>query len=712
MLDTSATASQTPGTQASPQLPSPAEPLRTPTHSAEDLTALMSARITSPLEISLNPIESAQVPAHRSPSSQAAPDLSLKKTTDSAVEMGGQSKPLGRKKKLPHPLTEDDQELVFKGRSVGHSNATNAGSSWRWDPALGALVSNTSGTSYQPPMTSKASNQMSVTTPKPDAASAGSTKLQNSLWAKESTTNNGWGATVQPDDWNTNPANDGWDTGHAANGSWDTGHPPYPNKARLDAEELKRKEQVRNAAKALNHNGRAGKHQEPPWIKGSLIPKGDPNRHKIRWSSSESSSFDSHRASSGWGTRRKRDQNNSAELADWAGGIGPASIDWDSRSRFRDHQSAEKIENWLDQNVISMEQFEAAIIATDSSTFTQGLGDIAPTYWFVAHLDGKSAKFFWQQHIDPQDDDVKPCDEEDLQGATPWWDHYLDSEQSMLKPFDHPEMAGIDPDENTEQRRARENDKGAAHAGESRKASEREKRETQRKRTLAKREKAHKLSGTHNPSSNAIRPGISLFLRPATKEDMVPLRDIYNRYIDNAFVVPETDRLTESDMLARWQAIKNAQLPFIVACQRGEVIKARRKFHEDMIMPDKVIGFACAADWSDGTCIFRPTVKLEVFVHMEQYMKQIGSCLADKIMSILDPVGYAERGGYDVSEELEGVGALSGEQPRAVSNVLVRYSYEAEKTDKLKWVSKWLKTRFGFEKVADLKGVAEKFDKQ
>jgi L-amino acid N-acyltransferase YncA len=458
------------------------------------------------------------------------------------------------------------------------------------------------------------------------------------------------------------------------------------------------------AAKALNHKGRARKPQESPWIKGSLIPKGDPNRHKIRWSSSESSSFDSHRASSGWGTRRKRDQNNSAELADWAGGIGPASIDWDSRSRFRDHQSAEKIEKWLDQNVISMEQFEAAIIAIDGSSFTQGLGDIAPTYWFVAHLDGKSAKFFWQQHIDPQDDDVKPCDEEDLQGATPWWDRYVDSEQSMLKPFDHPQVAGIDPDENPEQRRARENDRGAVHAGESRKASKRAKKEAQRKRTLEKREKAHKL-GTHDPSSNAIRPGLSLFLRPATKEDMVPLRDIYNRYIDNAFVVPETDRLTESDMLARWQAIKNAKLPFIVACQRGEVIKARKKFHEDMIMPDKVIGFACAADWSDGTCIYRPTVNLEVFVHMEQYMKQVGSCLADKIMAILDPQ-FADRGGYDIDE------SLRGEPLRTVSNVLVRYSYEAEKTEKLKWVSKWLKSRFGFEKVADLQGVAEKFDKQ
>ena len=196
-----------------------------------------------------------------------------------------------------------------------------------------------------------------------------------------------------------------------------------------------------------------------------------------------------------------------------------------------------------------------------------------------------------------------------------------------------------------------------------------------------------------------------MFLRAAVKEDMVPLRDIYNRYIDNAFVVPETDRLTDADMLERWQAIRKAYLPFIVACQRGEVIKARNKTltGEDMVMPDKVVGFACAADWSDGKSIYRSTVKLEVFVHMEQYMKSIGSCLADKMMGLLDPQ-FTERGGYDV-EELDSVG-------RTISNVLVRYSYEAKKTDKLKWVSRWLKDRYGFEQVADLQGVAEKFDEQ
>ena len=705
------------GAQSSrPHLSPLNEPSHTDTHSiTHDLPTPLTACITSPLDIVSDAIESAISLVPYSTSSAASEHEHQQTRTPIAADMGGSQKPQGRKKKQLHPLTEDDQDFVFKGRSIGRTNVAN--DSWRWDPALGALVSNTSGASYQPAPPSKTSLQKPVAPSKPDAASASSTKLKSYVWVKgtskkAATQREERASIIDKNDWN-----DQLDKTTTATGGWDTGHPPYRSKARLNAEALNSKDQTRTSTKPFNQNGRLRKPRESPWIKESLIPKGDPNRHKVKWSTSENSSFELNRASSGWGTRKKRDQHDHvAELADWAGGIGPASIDWDSRSKFRDPQSAAKIENWLDQNLIALEQVtnkdSAYPFATTQSeehiVAFKDQGDIAPRYWFVAHLDGKSAKFFWLEHIDPQGDDVKPSDEEDLQGATPWWDNYVDNEHTMLKPLEHPEEVGIDPDdENAEQRRARENDKGAANAGESRKAAEKAKRETQRKRALAKREKAHKLSATYDSSlPNAIKPGLNMFLRPAAKEDMVQLRDIYNRNIENAFVVPETNRLTETDMLERWQAIRKANLPFIVACQRGELIKARNKSFnggEDMSMPDKVVGFAYAADWGDGTCIYRPTVKLEVFVHMEQYMKHIGSCLADKMMSLLDPQ-FIERGGYDAGD-LERGG-------RVVSNVMVRYSYEAKKTDKLKWVSKWLKTRFGFEQVADLQGVAQKFDEQ
>jgi hypothetical protein len=88
-------------------------------------------------------------------------------------------------------------------------------------------------------------------------------------------------------------------------------------------------------------------------------------------------------------------------------------------------------------------------------------------------------------------------------------------------------------------------------------------------------------------------------------------------------------------------------------------------------------------------------------------MKNIGSCLVDKMMGLLDP-SFMGRGGYEtVGEELDGIGPS-----KVVSNVMIRYSYEAQSTAKLAWVSAWLNRRFGFEKVADLQGVAQKFDKK
>ena len=49
---------------------------------------------------------------------------------------------------------------------------------------------------------------------------------------------------------------------------------------------------------------------------------------------------------------------------------------------------------------------------------------------------------------------------------------------------------------------------------------------------------------------------------------------------------------------------------------------------------------------------------------------------------------------------------------KVVSNVMIRYSYDAQNTEKLAWVSNWLNRRCGFEMVADLQGVAQKFDKK
>lgn len=532
---------------------------------------------------------------------------------------------------------------------------------------------------------------------------------------------NSWASKPGPFAWNgPAPNNDTWTAApQTANRETQT-----TNRGRTARTQEQSKNQCRPNA---SPKGQRRPPRESPWIKDSDIPKGKPKRHEFRWTSpTRTSTMNSNRASSGWGTRKKRAvDGDGAPLADWSGGFIPATIDWDSRSQFRDYQSAAKIEAWLDSAVAQLKDVKPICFpdGTDSFSFTttdsgtrelhEGMrGDVVPRYWIPTQMDDYPLDLFWAGHI--RADKPKPVDEGDLEGAKPWWKTYQDKECSMLRPLKHPEITRVDPDENEAERLARENDNGGDNAAENRVATEKAKRLANRKRTLAKRDKAHKFSGAYGngakpQASDPIKPDPKTFLRCAAKEDMVALRDIYNRYIDNAIIVPETIRRTEGDMLDICHKAKDAKLPFIVACQRGEKIKSRGKKYnaEDVVMSDRVIGFAYASDLYDKYSIFNSTVQMHAFVHMEHYMQNIGDCLIDKMMGLLDPK-FVERGGYTAT----GAEIECSDSYRGVANILVHYSYEAAKTDKLIWVSGWLRKRFGLEKVADLQWVAQKFDKQ
>lgn len=533
------------------------------------------------------------------------------------------------------------------------------------------------------------------------------------------------------------PATNLWEQANTpaaqSSGAWDTGHPPYSSASAKFRDEP----QPYGSHLPVNPKtkGKSNLPRQSPWIKESDIPKGDPKRHRINWDSSSVPDDDSGRASSGWGTRKKADNEiGGAGLADWSGDIGPADIDWDNREKCRPFQTQGTIIEWQNKSLREFESLKKvkdaeAVEGTEEKPYAGGddrvvdciatLGaEVAPRYWIEALTKGQAPEVFWAEYItNIIDDDLEPADEDVFKSAVPWWMRYQDKESSILRSLDHPAIIGIDPSETEECRIWRENDFGSAKASENRKASEQEKRRANRERILAKRERAHKFSGTYDQTNTAmspqhIKPDLKLFLRSASTEDMVQIRDIYNRYVDNAFIVPNITRVTEKDMHKRWRATKDADLPFIVACQRGEKIKARNKHHnggEDIITPDRVVGFACATPWDGegGDTIYYSTVHMEIYVHAEFHMKKVGSCLADKMMGLLD-TNFFERGGYDaVGDELQGIG-----RSRVVSNVLIRYPYHPQKVEKLAWVRKWLKKRFGFEKTADLPGIAYKFDEK
>jgi L-amino acid N-acyltransferase YncA len=687
-----------------PTLPSASLPIITPER--KDLTQTLS---TKQAPTSAKTAEAQKAPNSDSSSSQPSDQQYTSPTTDSAVDMRDRNR--HRHKRVP----TEDQEVVFQGRRPGNTSVAMTGAK-RYDSANGTPTSKVGGETARTALAAKSTNQ---TTSNKSGKSEAMTKPHSSTTAQPSS---------RPEPVKEQPMHES--ESKPPGNSWDTGHPPLPNDARINGG---------SPSKRNNFNGRVRvpdrknnkKPRESPWIKDSLIPKGDPARHQAQWASSsgrESSPLDSNRASSGWGTRKKR-EDAGAVLGDWSGGIAPALIDWDCRAPFKDQQTEAKIDKWLADVSSALAHVDQVSFTDGATTFSfttipsgervpipQERGDVVPRYWIPTHAEGNTIAVFWNNHIS-RESKPRPEHEDDLDLAVPWWKRYVDAKSCMLQEYDQPWIAGNDPDENEEERLARECDIGDLTASANRKAAEKAKRDAERKRKLARVAKAHKFTGVRTSSAasalpNGIKPGLNnLFLRSATRADIISVRDIYNRYIDNTFVVPETTRRTESDMMNRLQAAKDAKLPFIVACQRGEVVKARNKKQyggEDAVMSDKVVGFAYAVDWvNQEESIYRATVQMEVFVDMEHYMKNIGSCLADKMMGLLDPTTM-ERGGYEtVGEELDGVGAS-----KVVSNVMIRYSYDAQDTEKLAWVSNWLNRRCGFEMVADLQGVAQKFDKK
>lgn len=527
-----------------------------------------------------------------------------------------------------------------------------------------------------------------------------------------------------------------------ATGDWDSGHPPYASEnAQVQEEQQQRRprqpvnsnantqvgeeQQSRRPRQPVNLNGntRANSNQKTtaprnsPWIKSSEIPKGDPKRHRITWDSTCSNISDESSSSGGWNIRKPDAEDGGAGLLDWTGEIGPAAIDR-SEPMFRADLTRTMIGQWRDKSNLEFSALQhkghgQSVYAGGDDQIMSNIaavaGIVAPRYWIGDVRKDKNPKLYRDPdgELDDENGDILP-----------WWETYQDKESSVLLTIDQPPVIGIDPEETEEYRLMREDDFGSDAAIEEWKQRKRMKRRARKERLEAKQEQARKISETYGLGNAPevpprIQSDLKLLLRSAADHDMIAVRDIYNRHVENSWNVADFDRATKDDMLKRMRSAKDAQLPFIVACQRGELIRARSNRHNgglDIVTPDRVVGFAYARPWDTetGDDIYRSTVTMELYVHAEFLGKKVGSCLADKMMGLLDVNDFIERAGYDIQgDELRGVGSS-----RVVSNILIRFPYHPLKTDRLKWVTKWLQKRFGFEKAADLHGVAHKWEQK
>ena len=486
----------------------------------------------------------------------------------------------------------------------------------------------------------------------------------------------------------------------------------------------------------VGRGGRGGRQaREGRWPKSSET-RADPHRWDNSWNSHNgdaSSLIKSTSANGGWGDGGKNAKGGgngpeqADKLADWDKGRAPAPMNWDSRSAFRDGQSAERIDTWRNEVATALTGLTVSVNLEDPTVaeaappkpddpLADPLGDIAPRYWVpivfgrkTEHYAAQAPQTFWNQHLRS---DPKPCDGDDLVGVKPWWQMYQASGSHFLQPYRTPEIKGIDPDESQEEKAARKNDLGSAHALENRKRAEKAKRDAIRRRAAEAQEARQRTldKAISCPCDPIGEPVLKFYVRSAKQEDAPRLREIYNHYIDNTIYTPETQRRTNSDMQNRLRDVRSNNLPYLVACERGTKIPARQRKREDLDddkFPDKVIGFAFADDFNDPKGMYRFTAEIEVFVDKAYYMKGVGNSLLDKLVGLLDP-GYMQKGGYEIEgHDLYGDGAQ-----RRIANIVLHLPYDNATPERLTRVTKWLGGRMEFRKVGELKEVGVKNGKR
>ncbi|RMY22362.1 hypothetical protein D0867_02764 [Hortaea werneckii] len=450
--------------------------------------------------------------------------------------------------------------------------------------------------------------------------------------------------------------------------------------------------------------------RQATWPRKTDISKGEPGPKAFadgpKKTFGSSSNIDSAEADGGWGDGKRRRAPTNAEgfgLSGWNDQWAPAPLDWDARPAFRDDKKLVQIECWIAEVADALQEEKCRLAAYELDKCVQ---DIVPSCWIPHGFPGSaSPQAFWEDISSSKH--PEPVEESDLDGVCPWWDRLQPYHNMMLLRYEHPKITSVDPDETIDERLARQNDFGSAQHSENRRRLERTKKDAKREKRRKADEKALAMTPSRSTVPHEkIKPNsdLKLFVRPARPADMTAIRDIYNHYIDNTCCAPETERITENDMLHRFQRITSSGLPFLVACKSGGIIKGARRKRDpenELFLSDVVLGFTYAEDHGQGRPMYRSTVDLHAFVDKQFLLQSIAKCLLDKMMGILDPT-YIERGGFGSRcNELEATDSL-----RKVKSIIARVPFDAPQ--RLDWVAKWLVEWLGFEKKGVLEGVGVK----
>ena len=114
-------------------------------------------------------------------------------------------------------------------------------------------------------------------------------------------------------------------------------------------------------------------------------------------------------------------------------------------------------------------------------------------------------------------------------------------------------------------------------------------------------------------------------LRPATKDDVKEITDIYNYYVINSVVTFDIEKTTEATWLDKLEYLNGLELPFIVAQSAS----------------GDVLGFAYVAPWR-AKAAYRRTVENTIYLRPAAIGKRLGTKLLAELIVQSKAAGVRE----------------------------------------------------------------------
>jgi phosphinothricin acetyltransferase len=106
-------------------------------------------------------------------------------------------------------------------------------------------------------------------------------------------------------------------------------------------------------------------------------------------------------------------------------------------------------------------------------------------------------------------------------------------------------------------------------------------------------------------------------IRPVIPQDVPALRAIYNHYIDNTIITFEEVPVTDAELAARIDKVRQAKLPWLVAEESGQVV-----------------GYACAGPWKERSA-YRFCVEVSVYLAPDRTGRGWGTRLYEALFAEL-----------------------------------------------------------------------------